>query len=629
MLRGRFLGLSIYPLGIALLPALVIPYQWLGINSTDQKGLIAALCLGVALLFFARQLFTTEYKLPTFPLVAYFAIALAVVVVLSALINEISFTKFFGIGFEMGTGGSFILFAAAVLYGSIMDRAEMRRHYQWYVSVLFAIVIMGVTLSFINLDDLSSLPVEWPGPPFLLVLGVILAVLLGEEAAGKRNFLGYLLVSSVFASVFFFIYHPLAAMLGCGILSLFLIIKLLHMRVRQLTTVPLLSFLSVVFFALLVVFGYQGPFALPIDARPSIELTEAVGVQALNTSISATLLGSGPATWSGVWELYRPLDSTSVFNIYKPTEHIFTFSESYSSVLTWFITLGFLGVGCYLFCFLSLLFGVGETVLRGRASVLQEPIFLISTLVALFGLLLATLYTIGIIVFLLSGVACGFCGTLLSRERQSTTVSAPARLVMGGVVLFLGIFLVLVASVQVAAGALQGHAVVANHQKNFAVAANLSNRAATIWPLSEYAQDASRRLAILLQRGPEVGVPLNSTSYNAQRARALARAAVVADPKDFSAWLNEGAVLTTVLQNDSLNWEKEARQSLLRAKELAPARSEVSLAQAALSVALRDFSEAKRHLDTALQLKGEPLLVQQLKLRMQLVATSEASSTIR
>ncbi len=616
MLRGPLASLSLYPFALALLPALALPYAWVQVHSVDQKGMVAACLLGFALVTSAIALLRkAPWPTVRFPPVAYAAVALAGVGVLSALLNGLSVTKFFGVGFGVGTGGSLILFAAAVVLGALMNREQVRRHYLLYLYTVLTLVFLAVVVSLFGTEALNIIPVTWPESSFLLVLGLIIAVVMGEEEkSARRVCVG---TSIVLTAALLILFQSFAVWLGCALLILFILWRMLTLR--KIPGIPWLAVSIALFLATLLASGYESPLSLPQDIRPGAGVTIAAAELNYTQSVRGAFVGSGPDTFTSLWEQRRSPELNSVFSESGDVNSIssIAFKEGYSTALTWVATLGFLGIACYILCFLLLVWGAGRALLQKHPTALGDPVFVLATLVALFGFVVSVFYPIDLTLFLLSGAAFGFSAGLLAKSKSSSSPRSSTRPVFAILLLIIGGAFVALPSAQFAAGVLYARGTQDYTAGEYLRAENLSGRAASLWPLSIYLQQAVYTSIKALHVRAEWYMSERSQELDIERVRSLARAAVAQDRGDYSAWLAEGSAFAALLDTRSTDPGAEARQALTQAELLAPTRPEIFVSHASLSYMLGDWAEVETYLDKAFALDPHNQFAQELQLQLQ------------
>ena len=88
-------------------------------------------------------------------------------------------------------------------------------------------------------------------------------------------------------------------------------------------------------------------------------------------------------------------------------------------------------------------------------------------------------------------------------------------------------------------------------------------------------------------------------------ARGLADAAVEASPRDFSAHLSRGSILTTLVIAGVTEIGSDAMSSFKKAQNLSPTRPDISYLQAVLSNALGSTTEAVSYATEALRRKPD------------------------
>ena len=589
-----------YALGLALLPALALPYFLVFVHLDDQKSIIAALLLGMALIASGVAFFrASRWNSISLPTVAYGALLVALIGIVSAIVNGVSFTKFFGAATGVGTGGSLVVFAGAVVVGSLLSAETMRKHYLWFAGCI--LVLMCLTpIAILSPVLIDSFPLMWPYQPFLLIPVLLVLISLAEGSSGLQKIV--LSAGAFLAAIaFIFFFEPTSALICCILLAAYAAARIA--ATRAILTMPWLALAAAVFLAILLSTGFKNIIPPPSLDRLSFTATEQIGQSVLFGTLTGALIGSGPDTFSSSWELKRDPALNQHTDIKQDT----VVTEGYSTLLTWLITLGFLGVFVYLLCFVALLWSIGEVIFHKGLSIISDPLFNAATLVAFFGLASAAFFTINPALFYISALSLGFAANRISSRAVGEWVaSRRTRLSFGLPPLLVGIVLVLLCVGQFSANALfhKGN----DTQELTKKFNDLNIRAAALWPLSPYLQAAAHDLL-----SPQA----SSRPQALARASALADKAIASDPNDYAAWMVRESVIVATFAGTSTRALADARAALDTASKLAPSRSEIPLAKAALSTLNGDTAEEMKFLQQALALDPTDAHIRALLMQLQ------------
>ncbi len=598
MFRNVFSGFFIFPLSIALLPVLFVP--GIPVGTGLQKGMIAALLLGVTLVLVAvGLLFSRLRPAITFAPLTFATAPLVLLALLSAALSGGMGRAFFGLGVEMGTVGSFVLFAAAVAIGSFANRGHIRLWYGVYITATLAAVLLAGGLMLAGWTSAALTFFSWPQTSFALVAALVASAVLSDFAAGVRRML-YAAAAGVLSCAVLFFFHPTAVGAGAAVLAV-AVLFLLGTALRTKQRYPFVALLCALFLVVLSFSGFRGFLTLPPDVRLTPVATYAVGSPVYLGTLAGGLVGSGPDTFSVAWEKNRPVQ----FNLTPLWNN--TFREGFSTVLTWLVMIGFLGVLSGALLPVALLWNTGRALLGARRAAFSDGLLITSELLVFFVCISAAFYTIDIPLFLLGGVAFGFCARLLATTIPGTVNRPlPVRIGLSLALFVCGAGVLFVPTHQMMGAYFHGQGIAAFEGSN--VSGSKSNLASSVawWPASAYLRDDSR--AVLEGVRTEASAP-DASKEEIQKgiaeARRLADAAVTAAPQDFSAHFSEGSILTTLVIAGVVELGPDAMSSLKKARTLSPARPDIPYLQAVLSNALGSTTEATLYANEALQLKPD------------------------
>lgn len=598
MHRNVFSVFFLFPLGVALLPIFFIP--GIPVSADLQKGMLAAIVLGAALVAAALPLVLSRMRpAVSFPPLALFALPLFGVVLLSAGMHGGIGRNFFGLGLEMGTGGSFMLFIAALMLGSLANRSHIRLFYQVYVS---AVCILAVAAGCFVLFGSTQGALQfflWPQSSFALTAALVAAALLADASQRwQRLLFGAAALLLLCACAVFF--HPAAVIAAGAVLALGSIL-LSVAALRNRTTLPFVAALSALVLIGLFFSGFRGAVTLPPDVRLTPAATYAVGSPVYFRTLAGALIGSGPDTFSVAWERNRPVQ----FNLTPLWNN--TFREGFSTALTWLVMIGFLGVLFALWIPAAFLWSASTMLLRGRGALHTDGLLAVSGALLCFVCIAAALYTVDLPLFLLCGVVFGFCARLLaskvprtvSRPLAARAASAAGAAALGGLVLFVAFY-------QFGGAYYHGAGIAAFENGNISGSKKLLAESTAFWPASPYLRDESRAaLEVVRTQASAPGTGKEEIQKGIAETRRLADAAVAAAPNDFSAHVSEGSILITLVIAGVVELGPDAAASLKRAQALAPTRPDIPYLQAVLSHALGRDTDALSYAQQSLLLKPD------------------------
>lgn len=598
MTVNLFKMFGLYPLCIALLPVLFLPFSPIGLDL--QKGILAALLLGVVLVLATYGVVRSARRPAlTAPLLVLAVVPLLLVSIGSAVLNGQFGIAYVGMGFEMGTIGSLVLFCACALIGALANRAHIRLFYTVFIGAVVVVVASAEVMLLLgrSLSDLAFF--AWPQMSFSIVAALLAAAVLAdtERRIPRLAFGGAALFLAV---AFLFFFYPTAALAGGTVLAVVALLQIWAAFAKK-RHLPL--FVSAVALLLLVLFvsGFRAMSTLPLDVRLTPQITYSVGSSIYLDTLKGSLIGSGPDTFAVVWEEERP----SEFNQTPLWES--TFREGYSTLLTWLVTFGFLGLFCFLLCPLALLVSTGRALWQGSVALLFDGLFVASALLVFFVYGAAVFYTIDLSLFLLGGVVFGFCGRLLTPAPPSIV----ERSILSRAVLAVGVFVcgavfVFVSVHQIAAAYFHGQGIASFNSGEIVQARSLLGRSAELWPTSAYLRDASRAsLEKVRQEATGPSADNDATKKGIAETRRLARDAALSAPKDFSVHLSEGSILTTFVIAGVADLYPDAKAALTTAQELSPTRPEIRYLQAVLFSAIGSTTAALAEVQESLRLKSD------------------------
>jgi hypothetical protein len=584
-----FRALLVFPLALAALPILFIPF--FGVSPELHGGLFAAFFLGVSLCAAAVPLIYYRRRPALMPpLVVFSGAGLLIVALSSAVVHRDALSLYAGSGFETGTVGFFALLFAAAIFGSLLNRVHIRL----VTGVFVASTLIGAAFLLASYM-LGGKEGAWPHLSFLLAAALTFCIIKAQRReAPFRNF--FIAGALLLAAAFFLFFYATAAVIAGSIL-------LGYGSLRAISSSGAERFVPAVLAsgALLMAaagMGIASPLALPPDVRLAFEATTKTGASEY-LSFPGALIGSGPNSFGVVWERNRPAE----FNRTPLWDNAFV--GGYSTVLTWLVTLGFLGV----FFYALPLFAIGYLRLKERLRGVMAPDeeYAAVASLALFSFAAALLYPASLTLLLVGGLAFGCCARLLKRTAPAMVVlELPSRIGRSLVCVLVGALLCTLSVFQGYAALLHTQGLRAFGEGSVEEARGLLTRAAAAYPASSYLQDASR--ASLESARLEASTP-GANDEKIRRAiteaRGFAAQARGLYPKEYQVYLSEGSLLVTLLVAGAMDAGEEAADALARAKYRSPTRPQIPFVEAVLHEAKGDLSAARASVEEALRLKPD------------------------
>jgi hypothetical protein len=567
---------------------------------------LVALALGLVLAL-AAVLFFIKFRSIYWPAspVLWAAVSLAAAAAVSAALAGVMRLGWWGLGFEEGTVGFFVVFALLVFAAGAVPREAVRMLLYWSAGCL-AVAAAGF-LAGVTLFGSEAMAERWPQGAFLFALGLVLAALLFEQTNSLRGRLALLAGALVLALGLAVFFHPVAA--AALVATLFLAGAAALSGREHRAPIALIPLIVVLFVAGLFLFGMRAPLlAVPPEVRPSLELTHLVVGGAYSESLRSVLVGSGPRSFAAVWESNRlPEINRSIFSDNE-------FNNGYSSAVTTLIALGALGFAAFVAC-------VGMAAVMLYKSVApppgrNDPLMLICAALALYCFLTPFVAVPGAAVLLFGALFLGLAARLSEHTERIVQIK---RGVLRG--LFVALPLLLVGVVLVSTAARQ-YAAAAAHREGLGLllegstseAAARLTQAAEFWPVQQYERDAARSTLESVFAGlaevPEAQAP-DEEEFHAltQDARALVDKSASGKFTDWRSWLACSSLYVSLYTAAGPTYAPEykarAVQCLEQAAQRAPTRPDVPYAQARAAIVFNERDVARGYLAEALRLKPD------------------------
>lgn len=575
-------------LAVALLPILVIP----GVDSNPSliKPVMVAVLVGALTIFFGAGTLTRGHAIIEIPRGFIYLFPLLFGLIVSALFSGSAASGLWGISFDVGTVGFYVVFLVVVYVAAQAGQANLVRALK-----VFSIGVIAAALSlfvafyiFEGSGLLSKVAGEWPQLSFLLGAVVFSGLIIRSHTNNTTPgfpVLGTLLFALV--ALFFFPYPP--AYYAIGIALLFSLFRLFVYGEWQVQPIRVIVgiFLAL---ALLLFFAFRFGIAerLPAEVHPTLLLTELVATPAVTESIKTVVFGVGPSQFGSAWLAYYPVEinQTSLWN------EMFTSGQSF--LLTRTIetgALGLIGIICLAY--------IGTRFFSLNYAYITALVFFLVS---------AASFPVDAPFLLWGALVFGF----LLRDDH------PYRYERKGYIsVVAGIVLVITGSI-IFGIAYQQMVSLHAHEKGVALydsgdrvsAAIYFEKASERWPAALYLRDSAR---VMLELG------LSSANFTPEQqqellGRSIGRIdqAIRNAPRDFNSWLVRASIYVSLVSVGSTEGEGDARQSIEQAKSLARNRPDPYYLEAMLERNLQNTEAARGALQAALTLKPDYVEAHQL-----------------
>lgn len=587
---------QIFGFAIATLPLVAIPL--IDLAPGEQKGSMAAFALSITCFAGAFYLLKGEVQIRLPRSIMILAGVPVVAVAGISMLGRQSFeTMAYGLTLEVGTAGFFVVFAGAILTGSLLPRRDTGRLLSIFVvSVILAGASTALWYLFGYMQSGETAAGNWQQLSLLVLGALVVAVVRADTALSGARTLA-LLPAAILAGLFFFLSYAPAASAAILMLLAASAAILAYQRARR---IPWYSIGAAVFLGALLLPGVASPLSRewPL-AKPSLQITTLIIGYEYYESPRDAFLGGGPNTFARAWERFRPLalNSTPLWAI--------TPGAGYSTFSTLAVTLGILGVLALLcipvgliWLFVASYVGMREETIFSRAL----PAFSL----AIFSFVAMSLDTVGTPLMLMGALATGVTVRVLSPEVAVDLSLRSMRYVtsfVGIVLLVFGAWLMQVSARQFLAAEFyaRGRAMAASQDPADPA---LYERAARAWGAAFYEMEASRALLTAANESAANGSPEMAGDL-LERGLTLARAAANSDSVNYEVRLHEAKFYRALIETEYQGAAEEAGVSLNQAIQSAPRRPDVMYEAALLALARGDMSGAYASLRKALELKPD------------------------
>jgi cytochrome c-type biogenesis protein CcmH/NrfG len=554
----------------------------------------------------------------------------------SSLFSSSKYISLFGSGFEIGTFGSMLVLFILFFLASVYFQTEKRIWY-FYRALFIGATILAV-FELINifigvgrfapglLAGLSSGNLVGNWNDFGILFGLI--VLLSTFSIEFLNTKGVMRIVEYFLLVvglFFLIIInlPLVWLLvGLFAITIFVYsVSIQHAGVRiihgdEKKRFPFAA-LIIVFVCLIFLVGNNsiGGFLNRYinlqnsDVRPSIVSTSQIALKAIKHN---PLFGTGPNTFVIDWALWQPkqIAQTIFWNV--------DFTSGYSSLLTFAVTTGLVGLACLLLFLVTFV----KRALKSLNSALRHPLsnyFVMTTLmISIYSWVTLIVYTPNIIMLMLAFASSGMLiGILVYNQAvpvvQISFLNDPRNSFFS--ILALMVLMIITLSttyvyaekfasiIYFSKGASGTNTLesLSKSQRMLENALSLDKNDIYYRTVSQiYLGEANTLLA---DKTVSADTLKSQVQQLVNLAEASAQAAVAQNPKQYLNYMNQGNIYTALVPLAVENSYESAVVAYNKAQELAPNNPFIALSRAQLEVLHKDNATAKTYIAKALDLK--------------------------
>ncbi len=614
-----------------------IPFVPVSLDAS--KGFLLSIGVTLALFFWLiARLGEGKFVVPKDRLIL-FAGAIPLVFFASSLFSSSKYVSFFGSGFEMGTFGSMFVLFILFFLSSIYFQTEKKLWYFYSAFFLSATVvaIFEIFNIFIGFSKISpnllsgitsgNLIGTWNDFALFFGLVILLSVFTIEFLKTKGLLLimqYFLLISGLLFLVI--INLPLVWIL-VGLFSIIIFVysisvqqagvKIIHNgsdKRKFPFTALVVVFISLVFFV-----GHNSLGGLidryvnvpNTDIRPLVSTTTEIAIKAIKHN---PFLGTGPNTFLIDWALWQPKQiAQSIFwNV--------DFNNGFSSILTFVVTTGILGLIAWLL-FLLTFFVRG---VKSLSKVLINPLsnyFTITTLmISVYSWISLLVFTPNVIMFIMAFTSSGMLlGILVYNQivpvKNFSFLNDPRNSffsILGLMVLMILTLSTTYLYAEKFASIIyfsKGSVVSSNTIESFSRSEKMLSNALLLDQNDIYYRALSQvymgEISLLINDKTISPDNLKSNIQNlVNLAEQSAMSAVSKNPNQYINYMNMGGVYASLVSLSVKNGYENAVSSYNKAQELAPNNPSIPLARATLEIANKNNGEARNFIDQALLLKN-------------------------
>ncbi len=540
---------------------------------------------------------------------------LCIIVATSSFRFGVSVFSLWGLGFEMGTVGSYLLFACAVYAGNfVVDRRQ-------FFAVYIALTILGAaacaisTFLFSGSTSIAGVGGAWTQVSLLLAcaLAATLASADQQKIGGLSRM--HMLASAILLVEFAFFFtieaYAIAVVVYGGIYAA----RYFAQQQRNLFF-PRYAAIAACALAVIAVTGFHPKAPADARTRPSLLSTEIIASSVFRASVGEALVGHGPRAFGDAWNTHR----TPGFNV-GPYWNV-TPTTGYSSLATIGIELGALGLLAWLW--IAWIWAQAAVSRLRESEIDSETIAMLS--VGLFFFIALIAYPIGMGLFLLGALIIGM--STADPLQTSNPYEMPMRTTLGFVAILSGAMLGWIGIHQIMATHAHGIGIAGASTRDLTTLRPAYERAAALWGASEYAVDAAQaNLLFAMTPQRQGGAPDEASAKAAlESAKAYMTSKSMRGTQSFETYLRLAALSIDLARNGDFESLQRAENAIIIARSKAPSRLEPRLLEAALLEMRGNVKEAYLLVGELLKQKPDYIEARQFLQRLDNMTSVETST---
>lgn len=634
-----FNKLSFYTLLATIFISLFFFIPYVPVTLEASKGFLLSVGATLALFFWLiARLGEGKFSFPKDKLIIAGA-AIPVVFLLSSFFSSSKYVSLFGSGFELGTFGSMLILFIIFFLSSIYFQNE-KRLWSFFLYLLIGGAILAL-FEIINmfvgfgrfapglLRGVSSGNLVGSWSDFAILSGLLVLVSLSTiEFLKTKGFLLFIQYFLIVSGLFFLI--VINVPLVWVLVSLFSIIMFVYSISIQQAGVKVVhtdegkkkfpfASLIVIFVCLIFLVGNSSIGNLisrylsvqNIDVHPLASTTTQIAYKAIKHN---PLFGTGPNTFNIDWALWQPKEvAQSVFwNV--------DFSNGFSSLMTFAVTTGILGLFAWLYFLFNFVLKVIRSLRKALSSSMSNYFTITTLLVSIYSWVTVVVYTPN---FLMFSIAFASTGILLGILVYNQSIPSKHFSFLGdprnSFFSILGLMVLMIVTLSTTYLYAEKFASIIYFSKGSVSSNNLESLVKSERMMSN---------ALLLDQNDiyyrtlsqiyiaQIGILVNDKNIsedtlktNVQKlvnaAEVSANSAVSKNPKQYQNYLNLGNVYSSLVPLQVTNSYESAVAAYDKAKAQAPNNPSVILARATLEFVKKNNEEAKKFIDQALELKSD------------------------
>ena len=622
-------SLSQIDFNLAFFLALLLPSFWFAVPYAPDKYYIATLLLLLAIVFYKFKAEKEELRVPR-SLAFLFPAAIAFFAFLSSFVNFKAFIYSFFDNLADSSSILFILLFTTTFY--LVYKKYKNLNNAFYILLLAfstlvnSFFILSSTSYYINLPSSSLTFLGSVNELAVFFVFSVIVSVFGSLAKSKT--------ARVLSLTNYILSLIVAAMLNLGALWVLLFAAAVIVLTLEYSFSPksklnikkILSYTLLFVSSVFLLFGAQiskiiAPYLLKIATlvKPTIFSSYITSANALNDSILAKIFGYGPASFTFVWDKYKPLSA------YLDNEFWdITFSSAYSSFITFINAFGFIGALLLLLFVFSLFALFFKSLYKSKSSKEaageEYQMWLAATVVYILSMLLFNLSILNALVFAFA-LAATYKIAIKSKILDSKILDLGKTFKFIAYAKYVFILLIFVVSVLTATSF--SLAYFANRSTDFEKALSILKWAKYLSVEKDlFASSYVAALDYKVQKDlSELANAIQSSkskkSKNLSRIKLKAledinekikslKLAYIYNPRNYRTSLAlANAYLQMYTVNKSQNTLKEAKKYANKALALAPSNPKVHYYLATIALAEKDYQKFIDHINTAINIKPD------------------------